>query len=74
MTTDGARIERAVRGIAPLPTDLLTALRALEESPTVREALGDLTTRAWLEASRADWNAWHRLVTPWEVDRYLDAV
>ncbi|MET9356585.1 glutamine synthetase family protein [Streptomyces sp. NPDC006617] len=66
--------ERAVRGIVPLPTDLPTALRALEENPTVREALGDLTTRAWLEASRADWNAWHRLVTPWEVDRYLDAV
>ncbi|MFV0133864.1 glutamine synthetase family protein [Streptomyces sp. HMX87] len=66
--------ERALRGVSPLPTDLPTALRALEEDTTVREAVGDLTTRAWLAASRADWNAWHRLVTPWEVDRYLDVV
>ncbi|GHG49311.1 glutamine synthetase family protein [Streptomyces griseocarneus] len=64
----------ATRGILPLPTDLPSALRALEEDTTVREALGDLAADALVRNSRADWAAWHRLVTPWEIERYADSV
>jgi glutamine synthetase len=73
--TDGmSGAELAARGILPLPTDLPTALRCLAEDTVVRGALGELATHARLESSRADWNAWHRLVTPWEVERYADSV
>jgi glutamine synthetase len=73
--TDGmSGAELAALGILPLPTDLPTALRCLTEDTVVREALGELAAHAHLESSRADWNAWHRLVTPWEVERYADSV
>ncbi|WP_200260257.1 glutamine synthetase family protein [Streptomyces sp. HSG2] len=66
--------ELAVRGITTLPTDLPTALRCLEEDSTVRSAVGELASRAWVSGSRADWNAWHRLVTSWELERYMESV
>ncbi|MFD7882523.1 glutamine synthetase family protein [Streptomyces bauhiniae] len=66
--------ELAARGIAPLPTDLPTALRALAEDTVVRAALGDLAATAHDRHCRADFNAWHRIVTPWEVERYADSV
>ncbi|MGW5972776.1 glutamine synthetase family protein [Streptomyces sp. NPDC055186] len=73
--TDGmSGAELAARGILPLPTDLPTALRCLTEDTVVRDALGELAVHAHLESSRADWNAWHRLVTAWEVERYADSV
>ncbi|MEX2985964.1 glutamine synthetase family protein [Streptomyces sp. C36] len=64
----------AARGILALPTDLPSALRALEEDGTVRGALGDLAADALVRNSRADWASWHRLVTPWEIERYADSV
>lgn len=64
----------AARGILPLPTDLPSALRALEQDGTVRAAVGDLATGAFVRNSEADWAAWHRVVTPWEIERYADSV
>jgi glutamine synthetase len=64
----------AARGISPLPTDLPSSMRALEEDTTVRGALSDLATRAFTHNSRADWAAWHRVVTSWETERYADSV
>ncbi|MGW1073099.1 glutamine synthetase family protein [Streptomyces sp. NPDC002537] len=64
----------AARGIAPLPTDLPTAMRSLEEDGVIRAALGDLATDAVTRNSRADWAAWHRVITPWEIERYAETV
>ncbi|MER5636575.1 glutamine synthetase family protein [Kitasatospora sp. NPDC002227] len=64
----------AARGIAALPTDLPTALRALEEDATVRAALGELAAGAVVRNSRSDWAAWHRVVTPWEIEQYAQTV
>lgn len=65
--------ELALRGITELPTDLPSALRALEEDNVVRAGLGELAARAAARASRADWNAWHRFVTGWEAERYAES-
>ncbi|MFF5128912.1 glutamine synthetase family protein [Streptomyces syringium] len=64
----------ATRGILPLPTDLPSALRALEEDGTLRGAMGELAADAVVRNSAADWAAWHRLVTPWEIERYAESV
>ncbi|MEU8540196.1 glutamine synthetase family protein [Streptomyces sp. NPDC048717] len=64
----------AARGISPLPTDLPSSMRALEEDATVRDALSALTTRAFTHQARADWSAWHGVVTSWETERYADSV
>lgn len=64
----------AARGITSLPTDLPSALRALEEDATVRSALGDLVAHAVTLNSRADWASWHSLITPWETERYAETV
>ncbi len=60
--------------VGRLPADLPAALRALEEDATVLAAVGELAARSWTARGRADWHAWHQLVTPWEVDRYLESV
>ncbi|MFF9143600.1 glutamine synthetase family protein [Streptomyces sp. NPDC014861] len=65
--------ELALRGIGALPTDLPDALRALGDDPVVRAGLGELATHAAVSSSRADWNAWHRLVTAWETERYAES-
>ncbi|WP_164986380.1 glutamine synthetase family protein [Streptomyces roseicoloratus] len=62
--------ELAVRGIAELPTDLPSALRALSDDTTVTAALGPLAAHAVDHNARADWAAWHRVITPWEIQRY----
>ncbi|MFG2870717.1 glutamine synthetase family protein [Streptomyces sp. NPDC048338] len=64
----------ATRGIAELPTDLPSALRALEQDAVVHGALGELAAGAVVRNSRSDWAAWHRIVTPWEIGRYAQTV
>lgn len=65
--------ELSLRGIEMLPTDLPCALRALGDDDVIRTRLGELATHAAISASRADWNAWHRLVTAWETERYAES-
>ncbi|MFG2717345.1 glutamine synthetase family protein [Streptomyces sp. NPDC048416] len=62
------------RGIVSLPTDLPSALRALDEDGLVRRTLGELAAGAVARNSRADWAAWHRVITPWEIERYAQTV
>jgi len=63
--------ERAAVGIAQLPGDLDEAIRAMEESPLVREALGDQVFEWFLLNKKAEWSAYHQRVTPFEIDEYL---
>ncbi len=65
--------ELASRGISSLPTDLPGALGALAQDPTVVAALGELAAHAVSQAGWADWNAWHRVVTNWETERYAES-
>ncbi|WP_406835821.1 glutamine synthetase family protein [Streptomyces sp. AHU1] len=64
----------AVHGITALPTDLPSALQALAQDTTVRGALGDLAVHAVDRGARAEWSAWHRIVTPWEMEQYAETV
>ncbi len=61
-----------VRGAKRLPLNLLDALRALEASRTMRDALGHAFVSSYLKLKYEDWNAYSRHLTQWERDTTLD--
>ena len=67
MYTDGHR----VTDVKKLPLNLLDALRALESSSVLHEALGELVP-AYLKLRHGEWNDFARHLTQWERDTTLD--
>ncbi len=63
--------ERAAAGIGQLPADLGEALTEMERSELVAEALGEHVFDFFLRNKRAEWSAYTRHVTPYELERYL---
>ncbi|MDP9022763.1 MAG: glutamine synthetase family protein [Actinomycetota bacterium] len=63
--------ERAAAGIEQLPADLGEALETMQRSELVAEALGEHVFDFFLRNKRAEWNAYSRHVTPYELQRYL---
>lgn len=60
-----------VEGIKRLPLNLLDALRALEASPVLGEALGAFVP-AFVKLKTQEWEAYARHLTQWERDTTLD--
>jgi glutamine synthetase len=63
--------ELASEDISPLPTSLHDALVEMEGSELVAEALGEHVFEWFLRNKRAEWEAYTREVTPFEIARYL---
>jgi glutamine synthetase len=63
----------AERGIAALPQSLAQALDALEADALVCGALGTVLTGEFLKLRRAEWDAYARHVSDWEMQRYAQA-
>jgi glutamine synthetase len=63
--------ELASEGIRPLPSSLHDALSEMERSELVAEALGEHVFEWFLRNKRAEWEAYTREVTPFEIARYL---
>ncbi|MGH2827622.1 MAG: glutamine synthetase, partial [Actinomycetota bacterium] len=63
--------ERRARSITQLPDDLFEALREMERSELVAEALGEQTFEYLLRNKRAEWDQYKSYVSPYEIDRYL---
>ena len=61
-----------LRGAKKLPLNLLDALRALEKDKTLRAAMGESFTDAFLKLKYAEWNRYGSYLTQWERDNYLD--
>jgi glutamine synthetase len=68
MYTDGHK----VRGAKKLPLNLLDALRALEKSSVLRNALGAPFIDGYVKLKTEEWNAYSRHLTQWERDNTLD--
>lgn len=62
----------AGESLRTLPDNLLDALRAFEQSSMLREGLGHGFAEAYLKLKRAEWRAYARHVSPWEVEYTLD--
>ncbi|MEE7456430.1 type III glutamate--ammonia ligase [Methylorubrum populi] len=67
MYTDGHTVE----GVKRLPLNLLDALRALEASPVLNEALGAFVP-SYSKLKRQEWDDYCRHLTQWERDTTLD--
>ena len=62
---------RQRRGIATLPQNLSEAITAAEQSPLLREALGDHVFEKLLQNKRLEWDMFRRQVTDYELQRHL---
>jgi len=61
------------RGIALLPQSLDAATDAFEASELMQQTLGATLHREWVRLKRAEWLAYARHVSAWELDRYAAA-
>lgn len=62
----------AEKGIGILPQNLSLALDALEADTVITEALGESLMKEYINLKRAEWIAYQRHVSDWEVNRYLE--
>ena len=67
---DAARV--AQQGIRELPGSLDEAIDEMRADPVVTGALGDHVLSNFLEAKRAETEAYRIHVSQWELERYLD--
>ncbi len=63
--------ERRAVGIDPLPSSLEEAVRVMEGSELVAETLGEHVFEFFLRNKRAEWDAYRRQVTQYELDHML---
>ncbi|MGH2725463.1 MAG: glutamine synthetase family protein, partial [Actinomycetota bacterium] len=63
--------DRAAKGIVSLPDDLSVALREMERSELVADALGEHVFEQFLRNKTAEWSAYKSYVSPFELERYL---
>ncbi|HVV30057.1 MAG TPA: glutamine synthetase family protein [Mycobacteriales bacterium] len=63
--------ERRAMGIGALPQSLSDAIRVMESSELVAEALGEHVFDFFLRNKQSEWEDYRRMVTPYELDRYL---
>jgi glutamine synthetase len=66
--------EAADRGVARLPTNLPSALAALEGDDVIAEALGPIIFEEFLKVKNAELAAYDLQVHPWERELYLETI
>ena len=59
-------------GVERLPETLNDALDALDKDDLLKEALGPSLINTFISMKRTEWQDYHRHVSQWEVDRYLE--
>ena len=57
--------------IKTLPSSLGEAIKEMEESKLLKEALGDDTLEKYLEAKKSEWDEYRLQVSDWEIKKYL---
>jgi len=62
----------APKQVRRLPLNLLDALRALDASAMLREALGGPFTDSYIKLRSAEWHDYMSHLTEWERERCLD--
>ena len=68
MYTDGHKS----RGLKKLPLNLLDAIRATEQSQSLKAALGAALVDSYCKLKREEWNEYTRAISQWEYDHTLD--
>jgi len=63
--------ERAKLGVEYLPQSLTEAIQCLEADEVVLSSLGPNLAKEFIDLKKQEWTDYHRHVSDWEVDRYL---
>jgi glutamine synthetase len=63
--------QRKQKGIGSLPMNLLDAISLTENSPLVREALGDHVFESFIQNKKIEWEQYRIQVTEYELKKYL---
>ncbi len=63
--------ERKEMGIEALPSNLLEAVKTLEEDEFIQEVLGEHISEVYIRAKREEWKNYCLQVSEWELDEYL---
>lgn len=66
-----AETEKKELGITELPRELNEAVKALEEDEYIQNVLGEHICERYIEAKKAEWEAYKAQVTEWELNNYL---
>lgn len=57
-----------------LPFSIIRAVEELKKDKVVQEALGQHTLEKFVEAKTAEFDDYRMQITPWEIERYLEAL
>lgn len=68
---DMSEAERAVAGVRHIPKNLAEAIKSLEGSDLVREALGDHVFEWFLKNKKREWEKYEQHVSRFELEEYL---
>jgi glutamine synthetase len=60
--------------IETLPFSIKRAVEELEKDSVIKEALGEHTFEKLKEAKLAEFDDYRMQITPWELDKYLEAL
>ncbi|WP_163529129.1 type I glutamate--ammonia ligase [Halobacillus ihumii] len=58
--------------VPTLPTNLKEALKALRNDEVLMDALGDHTSKIYLEEKEQEWNTYSLQVSQWEIEHYMN--
>ena len=62
--------ELMARGVQILPQSLCEALEELKRDEVVQAGLGPISSE-FIRLKEGEWRSYHRVVSQWEIDRYL---
>ncbi|TDM04148.1 type I glutamate--ammonia ligase [Macrococcus carouselicus] len=68
---DMNREEREAVGIEDLPSTLYTAIKAMKDDSTMKEALGEHIYRQFINSKTIEWDMYRMQVSEWEREQYL---
>ena len=57
--------------IDSIPSDLQQAIKEMKADPFIKKTLGDHVFNKYVEAKEAEWDAYRKQVSQWEIDEYL---
>ncbi len=69
---DLTREEREEKGIINLPENLKDAIKEMRKDPLIIRTLGQHTFKKYISAKEQEWDEYRRVVTEWELSKYLD--
>ncbi|MBO5712469.1 MAG: type I glutamate--ammonia ligase [Acholeplasmatales bacterium] len=64
--------ERHELGVESLPGNLYDAIKEFEKDEIITDAVGEHTTSKMIAAKTIEWNEYRRVVTDWEIKKYIN--